>query len=76
MAKRRAENQIASLTSDHKNSGIDPIHLVERGHAAYRWKALNEIYNFALDFISIRGLLAKLWGPKSRESHLARFRDS
>jgi hypothetical protein len=27
-------------------------------------KALNESYNFALDHISIRGLLAKLWGFK------------
>jgi hypothetical protein len=28
------------------------------------WKSLNEGYNFASDFISIRGLHAKLWGPK------------
>jgi hypothetical protein len=32
--------------------------------ATYRWKGLNEIYNFALDRIAIRGLLAKLWGSK------------
>ncbi len=30
----------------------------------YRWKAINEGYNFALDLISIGGLHAKLWGPK------------
>jgi hypothetical protein len=30
----------------------------------YHWKTLNEGYNFALDFISIGGLLAKLWRPK------------
>jgi len=30
----------------------------------YRWKALNEGYNFAFDLISIRGLHAKLWRPK------------
>ncbi len=30
----------------------------------YHWKDLNEGYNFALDFISIGGLHAKLWGPK------------
>jgi hypothetical protein len=30
----------------------------------YRWKALDEGYNFASDFISIRGLHAKLWRPK------------
>jgi hypothetical protein len=27
MAKRRASNQIASLTPDQKKSGIDPIYL-------------------------------------------------
>jgi len=35
-----------------------------RGHVTYRWKALDESYNFALDHISIGGLLAKLWGSK------------
>jgi hypothetical protein len=29
-----------------------------------RWKDLDKAYNFALDFISIRGLQTKLWGPK------------
>jgi len=33
-------------------------------HAIYRWKALDESYNFALDLTSIRGLLAMLWGSK------------
>jgi len=32
--------------------------------ATYRWKALDEGYNFTSDFISIRGLHAKLWCPK------------
>jgi hypothetical protein len=35
-----------------------------RWRATYRWKALDESYNFALDRIAIRGLLAKLWGFK------------
>jgi hypothetical protein len=35
-----------------------------RGRATYRWKALNKNYNSALDCITIRGLLAKLWGSK------------
>jgi hypothetical protein len=35
-----------------------------RGRATYRWKALNESYNFASDRIAIQGLLAKLWGSK------------
>jgi hypothetical protein len=30
----------------------------------YRWNALNEGYNFALDLISIGGLHTKLWAPK------------
>jgi len=30
----------------------------------YRWKAVDERYNFASDRTSIRGLLAKLWGSK------------
>jgi len=32
--------------------------------ATYRWKALNEGYNFALDVIIIRGLYTKVWGSK------------
>jgi len=31
----------------------------------YRWKDLDEGYNFALNLISIGGLLAKLWRPQS-----------
>jgi hypothetical protein len=43
-----------------------------RQRATYRWKALNEGYNFALDRITI-----KSYAPsKSRESWLAGFRDS
>jgi hypothetical protein len=34
----------------------------------YRWKALDESYNFALDYTSIQGLFAKLWGLQSRGS--------
>jgi hypothetical protein len=30
----------------------------------YHWKDFNEGYNFVLDFISIKGLHTKLWGPK------------
>jgi hypothetical protein len=41
-----------------------PDLLVDRGRATYHWKALNESYNFASNCISIRGLLAKLWGSK------------
>jgi len=34
------------------------------GRATYRWKALNESYNFASNRIAIWGLLTKLWGSK------------
>jgi len=42
-----------------------PDLLVCRWRVTYHWKALNEGYNFAFDRISIRGLLAKLWGLQS-----------
>jgi hypothetical protein len=32
-----------------------------RLHATYRWKALDEGYNFVLDLTSIKGLHKKLW---------------
>jgi hypothetical protein len=41
-----------------------PNLLTFRWHVRYRWKALNEGYNFASDLISIGGLHTKLWAPK------------
>jgi len=41
-----------------------PDLLVCRWRATYHWKALDKLYNFALDLISIRGLHPKLWAPK------------
>jgi len=35
-----------------------------RGRVTYCWKTLDKSYNFALDCIVIRGLLAMLWGSK------------
>jgi len=43
---------------------IRPDLLSCRQRATYRWKALNESYNFALDRTSIGGLFTKLWGSK------------
>jgi hypothetical protein len=60
MAKRRAGSQIVSLTPDHKKSGIDPIYLAEDNVP----HTVGKSYNFALDHISIRDLLEKLWGSK------------
>jgi hypothetical protein len=41
-----------------------PDFLACRWHATYRWKAVDEGYNFTLGFISFRGLHTKLWAPK------------
>jgi hypothetical protein len=38
--------------------------LMCRWHATYRWKALDEGYNFASDLIEIKGFHAKLQAPK------------
>jgi hypothetical protein len=35
-----------------------------RRSAIHHWKALEEIYKFALDLVPIRGLSQKLWPPK------------
>jgi hypothetical protein len=55
MAKRKVGSQTV---------GNQPDLLDYRRRATYRWKALYESYNFALDRTLIRGLLAKLWGAK------------
>jgi hypothetical protein len=46
------------------NVGNRPDLLSSRWCATCHWKVLDESYNFALDFISIGGLFAKLWCPK------------
>jgi hypothetical protein len=51
MAKRKYGSQIGGLTPDF---------LACKQHATYRWKALNEGYNFALELIAIGGLHKKL----------------
>ncbi len=35
-----------------------------KSNAKHRWKALKESYNFALEFIAIKGLNKELWTPK------------
>jgi hypothetical protein len=44
--------------------GNRPNYLAYRWRATYPWKVLDEGYNFTFNFISIRCLHAKLWGPK------------
>ncbi len=53
-----------------------PDLLACRWAATYRWKALDEGYNFALDLISIEVFHTKLWAPKLRESQPWEFQDS
>jgi hypothetical protein len=50
--------------SQPQKVGNRPDLLSCRGRATYRWKALDESYNFSLDRIAIRGLLAKLCSSK------------
>ncbi len=56
--------QIANLILDQKKVGNRPDLLNCKQCATYRWKALDEGYNFVSDRTSIRSLLAKLWGFK------------
>ncbi len=64
MAKRRVESQIGNLIPDQKKVENQSDLLSCKQCATYLWKALDEVYNFALDCTSIRALLAKLWGSK------------
>jgi hypothetical protein len=41
-----------------------PDFLICRQGVIYRWKTLDEGYNFAWDLITIKGLQARLWAPK------------
>ncbi len=50
--------------SRQQKVGNRPLPDVRFGSATWRWKALDESYNFASDHIAIQGLLAKLWGSK------------
>jgi hypothetical protein len=58
---RKSNCQFDSWPLKVRNS---PNFLMCRWCATYRWKVLDEGYNFFLDLISIEGLHAKLWAPK------------
>jgi len=64
MAKRRGRESNCQFDSRPQKVKNRPDLLSCKGRATYRWKALDESYNFALDRIVIRGLLAKLWDSK------------
>jgi len=63
MAKR-ARSQIASLTPNQKKSRIDPIYLYADIVQHTVEKLLTRATTLLFNRISIRGLLAKLWGSK------------
>jgi hypothetical protein len=50
-----------------------PDFLTFRWHATYHWKAFNEVYNFASNLISIKGLHTKLWPSKVTEVLILRI---
>jgi len=62
MAKIKVGSQIGNFTC--------------RWHATYRWKDLDEGYNFALDLTSIRGFHTSYGPPKLWESQFWVFQDS
>jgi hypothetical protein len=62
--QKKGRESNCQFDSRPQKVGSRPDLLSFRGRATYRWKALNESYNFALDRTSIGGLLAKLWGFK------------
>jgi hypothetical protein len=62
--QKKGRESNCQFDSRPEKVGNQPDLLSFRGRATYHWKAPDESYNFALDRILIRGLLAKLWGSK------------
>jgi hypothetical protein len=62
--QKKGQESNYQFDSRPQKVGNRPNLLSYGGRATYRWKALNESYNFALDCIAIWGLFAKLWGFK------------
>jgi hypothetical protein len=76
MAKRRAGSQNGNLTPDHKKSGIDPICLAAGGVPHTIGKLLTRATTLLQTTLRSEVFLQSYGAPKSRESHLVRFRDS
>jgi len=76
MAKRRVGSQTASLTSDQKKSGIDPIYLAA-DNVRHTVGKLSMRATTLLQTASLSEVFSQSYAaPKSRESPLARFQDS
>jgi len=62
--QKKGRESHCQFDSRPQKVGNRPDLLICRGRPTYRWKDLNESYNFALDRTSIEGFLTKLWGSK------------
>jgi len=62
--QKKGRESNCQFDSRPQKFGNRPNLLSYRGRASYRWKTLDESYNFASGRTSIRGLFAKLWGSK------------
>jgi len=76
MAKRKAGSQIASLTPDHKKSGIDPIYLATGGVPHIVGKLATRATTLLYTASRFEVCSQSYGAPELRESHLARFWDS
>jgi hypothetical protein len=76
MAKRRAGNQTASLTPDHKKSGINLIYLATEGMPHTFGKLSTRATTLFQIAFRFKVCLQNYGAPKSQESQPARFQDS
>jgi hypothetical protein len=76
MTKRRARSQTASLTSDQKKSGIDPIYLTANDMRHTIGKLSTRATTLLQTAPQFEVSSQSYGAPKSLESRLARFWDS
>jgi hypothetical protein len=76
MAERRDGSQIANLTPDQKKLGIDPIYLAVEGVQHTVGKLSMRGTTLHQTALQSKVCLQSYGAPKSRESHLAWFRNS
>jgi len=62
--QKKGRESNCQFDSRPEKVGNRPDLLGFRRRATYRWKTLDESYNFSLDLTSIQGVLVKLWGSK------------
>jgi hypothetical protein len=62
--QKKGRESSCQFDSRPQKVGNRPDLLSCKGRVTYRWKALDETYNFSLNRTSIEGLLTKLWGSK------------